>query len=285
MKTKNDMLTRAMLVNLSISQYNPVRSDRKTTREVLTERHAGTAAGKWIKNLIDPDALRGITNAASDARRNHYELTLPWMDGGWRILPTEIYFRYQEAIAESKAKFDGLVDEFVEAWPKHVEDARTALNGMFDERQYPTQDSIRSAFAMRIDFAPMPCSSDFRITMADGELDKIRRATDDRIAQAREDAMRDLWNRLADPLRAVAEKLSTDDAVFRDSLIGNMKQIVDIVPAMNLGGNGEIAAFAAEINERIAIADPDRLRKRKEVRRDTAEAATEILKRMEGYLS
>jgi len=279
-----NILTRAVLVKMSISQFNPKRQDGKTTAEVLANKGAKTQAGVWIKNLIDPKTLDVITSTAQAARTEHYRLSLPWADDGWRILPTSIYTKYQDSIRISHKKFDAETEKFLAQYPQYIEDAKAALNGMFNAADYPNVSELRNKFQMTVDVSPLPCGSDFRVTLGNDELAAIQADVDNRVKEATAQAARDLWNRLASPLRNMVNKLSEPEAIFRDSLIENLWDIIDLVPALNVTGDMNLAALAKDCKAKLGGLSAETLRKNQTARTQTAQAADELLKKLEGYI-
>lgn len=278
------ILTRAVLVRLSISKFNPKRQDGKTTAEVLRDKQAKSTAGVWMKNLIDPSVLEAINTLEGATRAEHYRFSLPWKDEGWRILPTAMYLKYQDAIRAQKNKFNAEVEKFLANYPQHVEEAKEALKEMFNPSDYPTISELRAKFGVKIDVAPLPCGSDFRVSLASDELASIQADVDARVKEATAGAVKDLWNRLALPLRNMVNRLSEPDAIFRASLVENLEDIIDLVPGLNVTGDLALDAIAQECKAKLGGLDAEVLRKNPQERKSTAEAAAEILKKMEGYL-
>ena len=48
--------------------------------------------------------------------------------------------------------------------------------------------------------------------------------------------------------------------VFRDSMIGNIRDLVDVVPRLNIFGDDALAQLCAQVKEKIAAVEPDALR-------------------------
>jgi hypothetical protein len=278
------ILTRAVLVKVSISQFNPKRQDGKTTAEVLADKGAKSTAGVWIKNLVDPKALEAINTLAQAARAEHYRLSLPWADEGWRILPTAIYMKYQEAMREKRTGFSWEVQKFLDKYPQYIEEAKAALNGMFNPGDYPTPEQVKGKFGMKIDVAPLPCGSDFRVSLGSDELAAMQQDVDQRVKEATAQAVKDLWNRLAQPVKAMVNRLSEPDSIFRDSLIDNLRDIIDLVPSLNVTGDPALDAVAQECKVKLSGFKAEDLRKDKALRKSAAEEADAILKKMEGYI-
>jgi hypothetical protein len=279
-----NILNKAVLVKLSISQYNPRRTDDKITREVIDNHGAKRDAGIWVKNVIDPKTLSGVGNSAVKIRSTHYRLSLPWADDGVRILPTTMYTVYQDEMRKCKKEFDANVTEFINKYPQYVEEARKALNGMFNESDYPGIMTLREKFGIAMDFRPLPSGSDFRVTLAKDDLADMQQNVDKRVHDAVNDAMKDLWQRLAQPIRHMIERLKDPDTVFRNTIVDNLKEIIDVIPSLNIVDDKELTAMVKECKEKLLKHTPEDLREVKEIRIDVKNQAEKLLKKMEGYI-
>lgn len=278
----SELLNKAVLCKISISQFNPKRQDSKTTAEVLEERNARRSAGNWVKNLIDPKSLDSVVSIGQQARLESYRLSLPWQDEGYRILPIMVFMEFQSKMREHKSRFEQEVERFVERWDSHVDQAKIALSGMFNPNDYPTKEQVREKFGFYIDILPLPCGNDFRINIAQEELEEMKQKVDTLLQDAERNAMKDLWNRLATPIRHMVDKLSKD-SIFRDSLVENVQEILTIIPALNITDSTELNSLVEECKV-LTKYPADVLRINRNVRKDVVSQAEEILHKMEGYL-
>jgi hypothetical protein len=60
----------------------------------------------------------------------------------------------------------------------------------------------------------------------------LQAAIESRVEKAEANAKADVARRLAEPLAAIVNRLSDKDAIFRDSNIGNLREICDLMPAL-----------------------------------------------------
>src|SRR5262249_49231809 len=155
--------TKSMLATLSISMFSPRKTDKKVTREVIDQHQAAESAGKFVKQLLPEEALEAIKKLQNEARQFHYENTLPWSDEGGRILPSAHYMTYVDKMREFGARFDPLVDAFLERYEEYKETARSRLNGMFNPNDYPSKERVRKKFKFKSAFLPFPDGADFRV--------------------------------------------------------------------------------------------------------------------------
>ena len=278
-----NILTKAVLVNLSIGQFNPKRQDAKITSEVLNKHGVMGKAGNWMKNLIDPDSLDDIQKVAQYARMEHYRLSLPWADDGWRILPVAMYQQYQDTMRQARKDYQAEVEKFMAKYPSLIEEARRVLNGMFNAADYPSADTVQSKFYMSVNMSPVPSGNDFRVSLAGPDMVTMQADVDERVKAATQAAAKDLWQRLITPVKNMAEKLGTKDAIFRDTLVSNLEEIIGLIPSLNITGDATLETFARECKEKLAGVNPEDLRKNKDARAEVATQAADILKRLEGY--
>jgi hypothetical protein len=287
---------KAMLVNPHICMWTARKHDRKISDEVAAQHNAQHDAGRYNKLLIAKAALAEITRAAGAARAFHVENTVPWADDGARMLPAENYFAYTTTMRELRGSFEAAVAKFCDGYPQYVADARVRLNGMFDEKDYPTAAQINARFAFDVVISPLPDASDFRVSLGEAEETRIRSEIEDRVNAALDGAVRDLWQRVHDCVAHIAERLRAykverdpdtgKDKVsnpFRDSLVTNLRDLVDLLPRLNLTGDPSLAAMRDKLAAQLAPHEPQALRDSEALREQVARTAEDILRDMAGY--
>jgi hypothetical protein len=211
-------------------------------------------------------------------------MSLPWTDDGIRILPSRVYLEWAEKMRDFRSQYEKAVDDFLAKYDDYVAEARRRLNGMFNAADYPPQDVVRKRFKFKLDFTPLPSGADFRVDVPAAELAELRANVDQAVAEARATATRDVWKRLIEPVAAMAERLRDPENVFRDTLVTNMREILRLAPALNLGEDPQLDALCNRMRNELACHSPDRLRHNLTVRNQTAQAAADILKQMNDYL-
>lgn len=273
---------KAMLVSLTVRQWTARRLDRKITDEVHKQHEADKNAGRYNKCLIDVEdkSFRAVQAVANESRTYLYESTLPWAQEGARILPSANYFDFIEKMGAIQTRFDQAVKEFIKVYPALKEQAKRKLNGMYREADYPQPAEIAYRYDFRYTVLPLPDSGDFRVKLGDGEVSAIRKQIEEQMNAATESAMRDLWNRLYEPVKHMATKLSDPKAKFHDSLVGNVAEIVELLPRLNLTDDKELEALRKDVQSKLAGHAPTILRADLDARADVAAQASDIAKRM-----
>lgn len=281
---KTSLSNKAMLVRLAISQWSVRKYDRKASEKVAKYFNAPVEAGRYTKTLLAEEAYHRVAKVANEVRSFHYQNTLPWYDWGPRLLPAANYLEYTRKIQALKTEFEKAVTEFVHNYPSYVSDAKTRINGLFDPDDYPDPQAIGSYYDFKISVDPLPSKEDFRVNLSSTEVEAIQSDIEARTAEAQAAAMRELWNRLHEAVKAMVERLSDEKAIFRDSLVGNLTDLVGLLPRLNITDDPTLEALRADVEKRLCGYMPSQLREDKKSRRAAAKSARAILDSMSGYM-
>jgi hypothetical protein len=277
---------KAMLVNLSISVWSARKYDKKVSQEIAAKHNTSDNVGRYNKNLLPVDAksYAATVKAANSARVYHYANTLPWNDEGSRILPASNYMDYNANMRKFRADFEKNASVFFNEYPNLQANAKVILNGLYKEEDYPTTQNMARRFAFSTKFLPMPEASDFRVDIGQDEIDSIREQINSDTQSAVKEAMSDLYRRLYDAVTHMVEKLGSPDAIFRDSLIGNVRELCDLLPRLNLTGDSTLEAMRTKIEKELTGFEPQEIRNEAILRETLARKAASIQSDLAGYM-
>ena len=268
---------KAMLVKFSVSQWTAKKNDKRIEKEV-EEKHNAHDAGRYNKVLIAKEEIKKIQTFANDARTYHYTNTLPWKDEGERVLPTTLYFEYCRQMQEKKTAFEKAVKTFIDNYPALIDQAKARLNGMFSPADYPSAKKISKKFSFQWEFSPIPTAQDFRLDLQSEEISKISADLERRLKATEQEAISDLWQRLFDTVSHAAERLGDPEAVFRNSLVENIQDLVNLLPKLNFTDDPTLETMRREVEKKLLKFSADTLREDADARKRTAEEAKELLK-------
>ena len=275
--------SRALLVNLSISTWSARKFDRAISDEIAAQHNAARDAVRANKSLIQGDSYKALIRAAQAARTAHYFHTLAWSDEGWRLLPTSNHTAYTDELRALQGQFASRLAECVRDYPRLQEIARARLNGMYKAADYPHPAAISDRFRISTEFTPVPAAGDFRLDeLTADELQRVEQSVTNRGEQATADAVADAWRRLHEVVSAMRERLAQPDAIFRDSLVSNARDVVEVLGRLNVTGDASLEAMRATVAADLTQYDPQELRDAPAIREQTAARADEILTAMQG---
>lgn len=277
--------TSAMLVELNISSWTARKLDRRVSDEVDATKATRARAGNYNKNLLaGTQVLDSIIKYAAQARAWHNRQTIPWSDNGLRLLPMPLFLDYKAQLNTLEQNYNKLVDNFIEAYPNLVSAAAFNLGDLFDRDEYPDAEVVRRKFGFAYYFTPVPMAGDFRVDTSEAALQELKEHYENQYNSRLENAMQDVWQRMFDCLTHMKDLL-TDEVVagdvkkkiFRDSLIENAMELINIMPALNLTNDPRLTQATKDLKQALLGVDAKSLRDNGTVRQDVRMQVEEIL--------
>lgn len=276
----------SVLVELHMSVWTANKLDRGATAKVTADNSASSKAAKVHKNLMEGSHLRdSIASLAGACRLWHLERTLPWNDGGQRLLPTSLFLDYKAQMNTYRDKFNALVDEFVANYPALVQTAQNYLGGLFNPDDYPSAEQVRSKFSFDLAFSPVPQSGDFRLDVPATALFELSQQYENSFNKRMADAMREPWDRMHKALTTITQKLTDKDGDekkrYHDSLLGNVQDLCKLLTHLNVGKDPALEEARREIEGMLSGTSMDLIRESAMARATTKSKVDAILKQFE----
>lgn len=276
---------RAMLIRLSITHWGGRTSDDRMVDDIVASRKNERDAVEARKILLNPEAMRPVLSVRAAARRYLFSRTSPWLDDGVRVLPSAFYFELCEKMREYQSEYEAAVlTRIVNPYEKLKSEARNRLGDLYREEDYPTVEKLRSKYVWSMGVMPIPSKDDWRVNLGDKDNAEIQKQIDAQVKTACANVTADLFQRLQALLVKVADTLSNDDSKFRDSLITNVSELCDILPALNVANDARLDAVVKETKAMLSRAAPATLREDKKARKVVKNDATDLLAKMAGYI-
>jgi hypothetical protein len=274
---------RALLVQLNVSQWTARKHDKGASKEVTTAHGAASAAGRFNKSLLPMnDKLDNIHKKTTLIRAKYYDNTLPWGLDGTMMLPTANYLNFMSEFRKERGEWNALVQEFLDNYDQMKLDAQRILGSLYNHSDYPNRSELRIKFNMDMAVFPVP-SSDFRVSIGSEELSRIQQDVERRVKDAEQAALKDVWNRLYDRVKHMAEKLADPKAIFRDSMLENTREICALLPRLNFTDDPNLEAMRQQV-EASLLKHPEALRNDPDLRHDTAVEAKKIMDAMGAFM-
>lgn len=269
---------------------------------VSTSRRASKSAEQRIRNeendnsltlrrnLFKDGPVRDLLRLIDAAYNDHKELTAPWIDKGPRLLPGPRFQAYADRMNDHAAAIDKAAQDVVANWSQlvHADIQRRQTTGQkqISIDEYPTQDQAAQAFGIQWRVAPVPQDSDFRVQVPEYVKQRQRES----LQRAVDGVRVDLLKRMLEPVRRAAEKLAVpigeDGSVFRDSLVGNLKDALAQAQHLNISGDPDIAAAVTELRQTLMedVGTAESLRLQQEKRTQAASKLSKLADTFEGLL-
>lgn len=276
----------SMLVNINLSVWTGRKLDKQVSAEVDVAKSTKTRAGNYHKNLFaGVDELAAVGRVSGKIRNWFHEQTLPWSDGGDRLLTMGNFKDFRDQLKVFETEFADAVTVFCDKYSTLISAQAFTMGALFDRAEYPDVDDIANKFALRYTFSPVPEVGDWRVdanTEDKKELEEhYRQAYNDRLGAT----TRDLWDRLHGVLTHMADRLADTTEgkgkIFRDSLLEGPVKLCELLTKLNVTNDPKLEAARKSLESAIYNIDIKDLRESQGARLEVKTQVDEILKRFD----
>ena len=255
-----DLRQRAMLVKLSATMPRSRMPDLAATEELHESKGAERSAGSYSKRLYDKQSLERLSTAATALRKAIDRWSSPWAADGIRIMAAASYEPMLTEITSLKRDWENAKISVIAEHDHIVARQTDRLSELFNVNDYPTKEQLASQLWCDVEFYPMPVAGDWRLDMTPDVLESLVESTKRATERMMKDSVQRAFNRLYPVVNRLAERLASyepgnDDTratPLYESLIGNARDLCDILPGLNFTDDPELAAAC----ERLATAVP-----------------------------
>ena len=277
---------KCMLVDLHLSRWSGYKTDQRASNPLVKEASAQAGSAVVSKRIGPKEAFTDIVTACNALRAHMSKHTLPWSDNGQRIMTRNIFELFMSGYGELERNYNAAVEEFVTVrYPQSRDQASFRLGDLFVESDYPTAEELRKKFQVNLDIDGITEPDDFRVALPDAELNKVKAEMEASIERRLGSAMQDVWLRIAGLLEHYIEKVEDPEAIFRDSTVNNLVELMNILPGLNVTGDQRLREIRQKIMGTIGSYQPDDLRKGGDLRAAAAKEAKAIRESMNKYLA
>ena len=273
----------AMLVELKISCWTGRKKDKSASATVTSQNYADKGTASVNKMLLGKcDELIAIQKFVANSRNINYDATMPWSDLGQRLLTMPVYFKHHPILTGLQTEFYRMADAFCNGYWVEVSRAQARIGSLHRAEDYPSEDAIRSKFNFTISYIPLPDAGDFRVDIGNEQKQVLKDHYSEYYSRQFESAMGDVWQRTYKALSSMSERLdySGNDKkkVFRDSLVGNVLSMVELLTVCNITNDSQMSAMAMQLEDALRGVTPDGLRENESLRVETKRIVDNAIK-------
>ncbi|MBU6231560.1 hypothetical protein KGP36_02735 [Patescibacteria group bacterium] len=160
------------------------------------------------------------------------------------------------------------------------------LGPLYREADYPTADDFCGCFGLEWQWLALGVPEDLPAALRAEAAEKLER----QFTEAAEEVKLALREAFADLIDHATEKLKPaapgeKQAVFRDSMIGNIAQFCQVFESRNLMNDTDLASLVGQAKQLLTGLNPDRLRKYANVRQETQEKFEAIKAQLDAMIT
>jgi hypothetical protein len=282
----------AMLCYLRVSVWSARKLDKKQTAKTIDDAGATSDAARVSKHLLAnaDKLLKDVQRKASELRDFVDSNTLPWNDAGQRILSNDKALTFVGPFENKVKEFNVLVADFVDAYPALRQQALQNLGDMANNDDYPPADVVRSKFAVKLSFDPMPTGfGDMRLGMSEQQAKAWQAHFEGNVKTQMNAALETAWSRLREDLEKYSDRLKVKDGgdkceIFRDTMVTNLRETCALLSSLNVFGDENLQKITQKVSLEIAKFEPETLRTQPSAAKYVKGEVDNILSQMQGLM-
>jgi len=269
-----------VLVRLRTGRPTLSRSDEALASQIRSsERDDSITLHRHLfkgKNLV-----REAVSCINHAYSQHKKMTVPWVDNGPRLLRADKVSEYEAMVHAAIEKLKPIAAEVQRTWPQLVQADIAQRGGGASVTDYQDQSEVADLFTLAYSVRPVPTAGDFRVAMTDAQKEMYRRELEEAQNLVKLNLLGDMLKPISDAAAKLAVPIGEEGAVFRDSLVGNLKAVAAKATEYNLSDDATITRMVAEINSVLDgfNASPEILRHSQGARSRAAEQLADLAAR------
>lgn len=277
---------KAILVSVSINMPGQARQNRQLTEKVKKEKDLGAESGRWLSQRFPSESLKPFNNISQEARGPNsllFKLSLPFRDGS-RMLPMVNFQEINDNLRKIRDnKFWPAVEKFGNDYPNHIEWAKENHKEEFQADDYPNWEILKEEFGFNVHHYPLPTGNNLLVQLEQEEFNNLREQIDNQLLEACQQAKKEIFQRMTKPIIHLCQKLKEKDSIFRDSIVSNIREMLDIIPTLNLIGDADVNSIQKELKSIYNTVLPEKLREDEDYRNDIAAKSDALVKKLQGY--
>jgi len=285
-----NLAERAFIVKVSVGIFESVKVDKRTSSRVRSEAGAEADAGRWQASSIPTSApeYRELSNVRSRIQAVNAFYTSPWMDGGYRIIPSELFHEWKIKVDEAASKLPDAVDALVFAMPRLKRIAIAKANGLWNEDLWPTEAQVRNACWVSREYQPIPQTNDWKLTVGEAEAADIRKEAEESEKAKLEAAQRGAIERLHEAVKHMKDRLRdysiAENGRLHKSMLTNIEELVGILPYLNVANDPVFSSAIEDCKKYLLAFSSDELKESEGSRNFVMEQADSIFNRLSGII-
>ena len=254
---ETSIATRAM--KFTLSRGGTAKRVRDRDAETLVKQQLGDE-GQIVSRELFSDKTNLVyqyQEVGNQMYTFHIKSTLPFGDGGQRLLPNAAYFDYTSTMGGYISRLDNLKVQIMAQWDQLVLNDVTVRNARLTNQgkpptakveDYPTMQQMD--YRLYVNWYPEPVSTsgDFRFSLPPEMLQRVDQQLESLVAEAG----RELYVRMLKPVSAFVEKLNkfTGDKGQRwhDSFVDNLNALSKELPHLNVNDDPQVTALLGQID-------------------------------------
>ena len=276
---ESSLRERAVLIHFTIGRWYGSGADMAVVEEIRQAKEATGEIGAFTKRMMKRERLQEINAVTNAARRYHKLMTLPWGDGGARLLSSDVFVEYKKKMTAYEQDFNAAVENFLAQYPVFVKEEKKNLGALYRESDYPSAEDMRFNFRFLVAIDVIPDSKDIRVKLSAEQAAEIRKDVEARTHESLKAAVGSIYARIGDQLKEAKRKL--DEGTVRVNMFSGMQEVIDLLPKLNILNDPDLNRLGREVQHDLLSVDVGALKEDTSMVKATGEKAAKLLKSLD----
>lgn len=264
------LLNKAVIISFGTGRFGNSRKVRKNQVNVSAidenggNRDVDKDALRISKELLNSKELQAIGSFDQKTRGKLLTYCLPsYVEEGYYFLPISLIEAVNTYLEQRQAERQYLINEFMSVYPVKRDAARLRLGPLFRERDYPGEDDVRATFTCSvryISFSVPGKLQEISMSLFLQEKDRQERMWEEAAVEVRQALREGLAELVEHAVERLSYKPDGKPQFFKDSMIKNMTEFLDLFEKRNITNDADLAAIVMQARQLLAGVDPATLR-------------------------
>jgi len=284
-KTANENIIRSLVqVCLSISYWDGKVIAPELSRELQVIKHAENGAFDTRVCYLTPFYAKPITVAASQLRTYWDANSLPWQNGGWKIVPAKKYQSLMDGTVTRKRAFDEAVETLIDNYEDVYESAKIKVKEAFRADKFPSCAQLKEKYGIHIYRNSVNAANDVRIEgLSDAVVADIRTDVGKQYEDQINAAVANITERLREVAVDVVDRTTKDSEGLKfATLVSKINKTCESLNGLNITNDPRIDDLIAKFQE-MGKVDADTLRQSNNSRTELKSQATNVLSALDNF--
>lgn len=282
-KLQFNLYENAILIRTNIRMWSGKTKDLELSAITAAQNNASTDAVESYTAALEKFDRKPIEVVANEARNWLADNTNFW-DTGVRLVATNDYERVRTKLDGLRISFYEELNRFLARRDDLAVKAKSRLGILF--KGFPEREELAKKYEFSIRTEAIARTDDIRLRHVDtAAIQEIEKHMMEMHAQKLTEVNKNLLIRIQTVLSNFAEamgrtyKLKGGEEVTRwsDTIITNIFELLDVVPALNISNDAQVNAIAKRIGDEMRTFQADTLRKDKGVREQAQSKARDLM--------
>lgn len=273
-------------VKMTIHRWSGQTFDKNAAAQVERQNQADPGSVKATVLLIPKHWNRKVASAASRLRAMWDAMSLPWEDGGWRVVHATRYEEIMEKAVGFVQEYQRASDELVRNYPRLRKGAMKRLGDLYDEDAFPTKAEVESLFSTRVYQRPIVTGKDVRVLgLSEHAVENMRHSIEEQLTNQINTALASLIDQLRQLVTDALTRYDKDDQkrVRYNGLQKRVEKTCDSLQILNVTNSPDVGALIESVREVLTKEDPALLREDKSKKNKAKKAARSVLNDLDSF--